>query len=294
MITKFLLFARLIRTGNLLILFLTQVFARYFLNPSATFSHLIQPEFLYLSLSTVLAAGAGYIINDYMDVKLDLVNKPGEVIVGNGISRRWAMLLHFFMNLIAISLAWKLGNGIALAVFCCVIALWIYSQALKKTYLTGNLLVATLTSSTLWILFLFDESMMPAGVWVYSLFAFLCTLIREIIKDTEDLRGDQEFKCKTLPIVLGLPRTREVLFWLQFVLLMCTAAFINFFPALSMSSNKVFLIFMGYVLAFVIFPMAIQAWLIRTADVKKDFTRLSFLSKLIMLSGILSMVFWKF
>lgn len=285
---------RLIRISNLLIITFTQVFAYYFLTPSLGIQNLLQKEFIFLLLSTFLVAAGGYIINDYMDVRLDLINKPNKVIVGNTISRRWAMFLHLIINGLAILFALFISKKIALLVFVCAICLWLYSQFLKKTYLAGNLLVAGLTAFTIWILYIFNSNIMLAGIWVYGLFAFTTTLIREIIKDAEDLRGDQKFKSKTLPIVLGIRKTKNILFVLQVVLIVLCMAYCTSFVALSYSSQSIFVVFLLYMLGLVILPMITEAWLIKTADVKKDFTQLSLLSKVIMLSGILSMIFWRF
>jgi 4-hydroxybenzoate polyprenyltransferase len=241
-----------------------------------------------------MVAAAGYIINDYMDVMLDLVNKPEKVIVGKSISRRWAMMLHLLLNAIAVLLAYTIGKKIALLVLISGLFLWIYSQLLKKTYLSGNIIVAFLTGFTLWILLLFDQNVMQSGIWVYALFAFFTTLQREIIKDTEDLRGDQKFKCKTLPIVLGVRKTKEILFWLQILIIGLTLSYCSFFAALSVSGNRIYVMFLVYMLILVLAPMMVMAWLIKTADVKKDFSNLSFISKIIMITGILSMVFWRF
>lgn len=287
-------FLRLIRVSNLLIITFTQVFAYYFLTPSISYQSLLHPEFLYLLLSTFLVAAGGYIINDYMDVMLDLINKPGKVIVGNTISRRWAMFLHLLLNSLALFFALLISKKIALLVLICAICLWLYSQFLKKTYLAGNLLVAALTAFTIWILYVFNPNIMQAGIWVYSLFAFGTTLIREIIKDAEDLRGDQKFKSRTLPIVVGIRKTKNVLFFLQVVLIFLCMVFCTSFVALSYSSESIFVVFLLYMLGLVILPMFAQAWMIKIADVKKDFTRLSLLSKLVMLSGIVSMIFWRF
>lgn len=287
-------FLRLIRFGNLIIIALTQVFAYYFLTPSIKYYHLFHPEFLALLLSTSMVAAAGYIINDYMDVKLDLVNKPNRVIVGSTISRRWAMLLHFVLNVVAVLLALSISRKIALLVVLCAVSLWIYSQFLKKLYLVGNLMVAMLTSFTLWIIYFYNQSILINGIWVYSVFAFVATLIREIIKDTEDMRGDMNFKCTTLPIVLGVRKTKEVILVLQLLLVALTLAYCTFFGALSYSSNKVFGIFIMYMLLLVVVPMFIQSWLIKVADVKSDFSRLSLITKLVMITGILSMIFWRY
>jgi 4-hydroxybenzoate polyprenyltransferase len=239
-------------------------------------------------------AAAGYIINDYMDVMLDLVNKPERVIVGKTISRRWAMFLHFGFNLTAVLIALQLNNTIALGVFLSSLFLWIYSQLLKKNYLVGNLMVATLSSFTLLIIYIFDHRVMINGIWVYAAFAFFTTVVREIIKDTEDMRGDEKFKCKTLPIILGVRKTKDVIIWLQVILVGLTLVYCTFFGAISYSSNKVFGIFVMYMLLAVVIPMFASIWLIRIADVKQDFSRLSLIAKIIMITGILSMVFWRY
>jgi 4-hydroxybenzoate polyprenyltransferase len=132
------------------------------------------------------------------------------------------------------------------------------------------------------------------GIWVYSAFAFFTTIVREIIKDTEDMRGDEKFKCRTLPIVLGIRKTKEILIWLQVILVGFTLAYCTFFGALSYSSNKIFGIFVMYMMLSVIIPMFMVIWLMRTADVKQDFSRLSLIAKLIMITGILSMLFWRY
>ncbi len=287
-------FLRLIRFNNLIIISFTQLFAYYFLSPSISLRDVISPQFIILLTSTFLVAAAGYIINDYMDVMLDLVNKPEKVIVGKTISRRWAMFLHFGLNLIAFLLALQLSNTIALSVFLSGLFLWIYSQLLKKTYLIGNLMVATLSSFTLLVIYFFDHRVMVNGIWVYAAFAFLTTLVREIIKDTEDMRGDAKFKCKTLPIVLGVRKTKDVITWLQVLLAGLTLVYCTFFGVLSYSSNKVFGIFVMYMLLAVIIPMFSSIWLIRMADVKQDFSRLSLIAKVTMITGILSMVFWRY
>ena len=204
------------------------------------------------------------------------------------------MFLHLIINGLAILFALFISKKIALLVFVCAICLWLYSQFLKKTYLAGNLLVAGLTAFTIWILYIFNSNIMLAGIWVYGLFAFTTTLIREIIKDAEDLRGDQKFKSKTLPIVLGIRKTKNILFVLQVVLIVLCMVYCTSFVALSYSSQSIFVVFLLYMLGLVILPMITEAWLIKTADVKKDFTQLSLLSKVIMLSGILSMIFWRF
>lgn len=291
---KLLAFLKLIRYQNLLIILVTQAFAFYFLDVQTKVNDLLDMSFIFICIITFLAASAGYIINDYMDVYLDLVNKPEKVIVGNIISRRWAMFLHLVLNIVALSMAWSLNKNVFLLTFICIALLWLYSQFLKKTYLAGNLVVAFLTSFTIFILYFINQNLNSNAIITYAVFAFFTTLIREIIKDTEDLRGDELFKAKTLPIVLGVRRTKNVLFYLQLTLVALTFMLNGLFGALSDASSKINFLFSIYTTFFVLVPMIFIIWLIKTADTKADFSRLSLYSKLIMITGIISMFFWKF
>jgi len=223
-----------------------------------------------------------------------LVNKPEKVVVGIQISRRWTMFWHFALTSIAYFLAWQVNKKVFLLVVLCSVLLWIYSQFLKKTYLIGNLLVSFLTANTILILMFFNPDIMTHGTWVYASFAFLTTLIREIIKDTEDMRGDQLFKSNTIPIALGVRKTKQILLNLQLVLIIFTFATVSFFEALSYSTNRIYLMYFMYQMLFSIVPMAIMWWFIRMADTKNDFSRLSLMAKLIMLSGVIGMVFWRY
>jgi 4-hydroxybenzoate polyprenyltransferase len=287
-------FLRLIRFFNLLIIAFTQLFTAYFLDKSATIHSILSVKMLLLIIATVLSAAAGYIINDYMDVKLDLVNKPHRVIIGNTISRRWAMLLHVLLNTLAVAFAYFVNFQVMVTVFVSTIVLWLYSQYLKKTYLTGNILVSVLTSFTVIILYFHKQSIKMEAVVVYGIFAFLTTLFREIIKDTEDMRGDEQFKAQTLPIVKGIRVTKNILIALQLIILINVFAFTMMFNAISQTSARTGFLFIIYSIFLICVPMIFNLWLIKTADIKADFSRLSLLSKINMLSGILSMVFWKY
>lgn len=286
-------FFKLIRYKNILIISITQVFAYYFLSPGISANDILSQRFLLLVSATFLSAAAGYIINDYMDVKLDMINKPNDVIIGKTISRRWAILLHSVFNILAFVFAWLISYRVAALVFTCSLLLWMYSQYFKKSYLLGNLLVATMTASTIFILIPFDENTNVIACIAYSLFAFFSNLIREIIKDTEDIRGDAKFNAKTLPIQLGVRKTKNILLALQITFMLGSFGFIFLFPYFSRASQLNFVLFFIYFAFFIELPSVYSLYLIWKSDVKKDFTRLSFISKLIMVLGILSMVFWK-
>jgi 4-hydroxybenzoate polyprenyltransferase len=266
---------RLTRFWNLVIIGLAQYFTSFFLvGPyTATDWHL-----LVLSLSTVIIAAGGYIINDYYDVKIDLINKPERVVVGQSITRRYAILFHTFLSFTGVALGFLLSWKIALINFCSAFLLWLYSNNLKRQPFIGNLTVAALTGFSIALInWLYKTDYVIVNV--YAAFAFFMTLVREIIKDMEDLKGDVTYGCKTLPIVFGIRKTKIVLY-----VLLCSFIAIVVFIHFSFTPLPIY-----YFVIFLFLPLLILFIRLLRADTKNDFYNLSTLSKIIMLLGILSM-----
>lgn len=266
----------------------------YCLTDYLTPDDLLKPNFMVLCASVLLTAAAGNIINDYLDVNIDLTNKPDKVVIGKTISRRWAMLLHFIFNGLAICMGFYLKGSIGLMIMVCAILLWLYSVAFKKQFLTGNVVVALLSAFVIVTLYLFNKQISGYLVWVYACFAFGISLIREIIKDTEDMRGDSKFNCKTLPIVLGVRKTKKLLYAIIciYIALIMAHLFIgNSSMVFRHQFNRIF--YLIYMLLAVLLPLVVTLILLFKADVKHHFTRLSGLFKLIMVTGLLSMLFIK-
>lgn len=227
---------RLIRWQNLLIIFLTQLLAwACVILPAAgdadTPLLLHTENFMMLSLSTVLIAAAGYIINDYFDIKIDMINRPHKMVLEKRIPLKAAIILHSVFNICGLFLAFMLarqGNhyGWMLLQLACTLLLWFYSTHFKRQFMTGNVVVAALTGLTILTLIVYEpllhtyvlrkpfistsEGIMPNPVWVlgiYTFFAFMLTWMREIVKDMEDFKGDAEQGCVTMPIKWGLQKS---------------------------------------------------------------------------------------
>ena len=124
-------FSRLIRWQNLAIIVFTQYFTRFFLigGKDLSFNYLIEiiteRKLFYISISTILIAASGYIINDYYDVKIDLVNKPERVVIGRYIKRRWALAIHQVFNGSGILLGLLVSKKVALVNLSAVFCLWL-------------------------------------------------------------------------------------------------------------------------------------------------------------------------
>jgi 4-hydroxybenzoate polyprenyltransferase len=268
---------KLTRFGNLIIIALTQYFTAGFLIAMHTINDV---KLLLLSISTISIAAGGYIINDYYDVKIDYINKPDRVVIGKSITRRYAILFHVLLSALGIALGIFLSWRIAAVNIISVFLLWLYSNNLKRLPFIGNVTVAVLTGLSVVVVDLFYRTN-NSLVIIYALFAFFMTLVREIIKDMEDLKGDNSFGCRTLPIIWGIRKTK-ILLYIILVLFAAIVVLLNqLYRALPFK----------YHLIFLFVPLLWLMYRLILADMKKDFTRLSIFCKVIMMFGILSMAF---
>ena len=274
-------FLRLIRVQNLLIVVLTQFLARIALvGPRHEWLHILaDPTIWLLSFSTVCIAAAGYIINDYFDVKIDLINKPKRVVIGRYLKRRVAIGTHQVLNVLGCLIGLYLSRWVFLVDVVSVSLLWYYSARLKREPFVGNVVIALLTAFSLLVLAVYYRQNADI-ILIYALFSFGISLVREVIKDMQDIRGDARFGCRTLPIIWGLRRTKYLLYVL-------IASFIMtlFLIADNLSNQKLSLIFL-----LLLAPITWLTYRLVYADKRRDFGYLSDLCKVIMLIGIASMV----
>jgi 4-hydroxybenzoate polyprenyltransferase len=263
--------------------------------------------FVLLMISSVFIAAAGYIINDYFDLNIDLVNKPDKMVVDKVINRRWVLVWHWILSFIGIGLGFFIDRmtGVMLLGFAnmaCVMMLFIYSISLKKKLLSGNVLISLLTA---WVILVItwcesryflnairqyetvDVGKLTRLTFLYAGFAFVISLVREVIKDMQDIEGDRRYGCKTMPIVWGLNVSKVfVAVWL-FVLI-ASLAIVQFYVL-----QFKWWISAVYTIVFVILPLLIVLKKLMKAQGSDDFKKLSDLVKLAMFTGIISMIFFK-
>ncbi|MGV3540866.1 MAG: geranylgeranylglycerol-phosphate geranylgeranyltransferase [Rufibacter sp.] len=275
-------FLSLIRFPNLLIMLLTQVLVRqYLLFPERPWEQAFSWRFGLLLLATLCIAAAGYIINDYYDVKIDRINKPERIVVGKGLTRRKAMMVHLYLSAGGVVLGVLLGWRVALVMAGTAMLLWGYSAQFKKKPFIGNMTIAFLSAVMVLVVPL-QANQASLSVWAYAIFAFLISLVREIIKDMEDMAGDASFRCRTLPIALGVPRTKWILYPLLTIFLLFTLYVVV--------ERRHEPLFGAYLFIGVVLPSLVLTRHLYYADRKRDFSRLSWLCKGIMVTGICSML----
>jgi 4-hydroxybenzoate polyprenyltransferase len=271
---------RLTRIWNLIILAGAQLFAAYYL---IGLHSVIQLKLLLLVFSTGLITAAGYSINNYFDVKIDLINEPDQVVVGRAFTRRKTIFLHFVLSVTGIAIGFFLNWKLGCANLGASLVLWFYSSAFKRIPFMGNFSIATLTAlSILILIFVYPVSL--AGISMYSTFAFVITLIRESVKDMEDLTGDKTYGRRTIPVVLGISKTK--IYSGTLILILMTAIWLAYFLYQPMP--------VPVILGLIMLPLAIFTFLLIKADTILEFSRLSRLAKLLMVLGIISMAFFKY
>ncbi len=303
-------FFRLVRWPNLLFIGLTQMLFRNFILPFAYLEghpgyeniHLSQSLFYLLVLASVCIAAAGYIINDYFDINIDQVNKSAKVIIGKYIKRRAAILMHATLSFAGLALSmyvgYKLHNVlIPFFNFLAIMILLFYSSNFKKKLLIGNILISLLTAWVILVLTLaeyrfrisphdiFRQRLLKLS-FIYAGFAFIISLIREVIKDMEDMEGDVRYGCKTMPIVWGIPVSKVF-----------TGVWIVVLTG-NLVALQIYVVQFGWWLSVLYSSLTIiipLLWVLRKlyrANSPEDFHRLSNVVKFIMLAGIISMVFF--
>jgi 4-hydroxybenzoate polyprenyltransferase len=305
-------FFRLIRYPNLVFIALTQLLFYYcVIVPSFSTVGETDPlgieGLLYIIAASVFIAAAGYIINDYFDLNIDRVNKPGKLVVDNIIKRRWAILWHLGFSLIGIILSaivsYRLSNPLpVLFNVITVFLLWFYSTSFKKQVLVGNIIISLLTG---WVVLVLYVAVNPVDLRpadsvsfrvlsrvykfavLYGGFAFIISLVREVIKDMEDIRGDAKYNCRTMPIVWGMPASKMfVAVWL--IVLLCSLVILQVY-ALQLSWWWSVL----YSIIFIITPVVAILRKLFPAIEPSHFHELSTLVKVVMLTGIISLLFIK-
>lgn len=260
--------------------------------------------FSLLVLATLSIAAAGNIINDIYDVPTDLINKPNKVIVGKKVSEKLAYNLFISFNVIGVLTGFYLSHLIGRSGFFALFVvisglLYIYASYLKQIMLVGNLVIALLVAMSLLLVGLFEllPAITPQNqetqltffklIFDYAVFAFLLTLVRELIKDIQDIDGDHKAGMNTLPIAIGRDRATKIAFLIALIPLL----FVIYYIVTYLYKQSMVVL---YFLIFIVAPLIYLSIKLYTAETKQDYKKLSGLTKIIMLFGMMSILLYKF
>jgi len=296
-------FFSLIRWKNLIMIALVQILIKYALfEPFDVAITLNGLGFSLLILTTLCLAAAGNIINDIYDVETDLVNKPEKVIVGKSISEKAAYNLFFAFNIIGVGIGFYLSHAIGKSPFFAIfvvisVLLYIYASYLKQMPFIGNIVISTLVALSLIIVGIFD--LIPAIsetnkdaqftffkiVLDYALFAFMINLVREMVKDLEDVEGDYNAKMNTLPIAIGRARARQFTFVISFIPICAVVYYIVTFLYKQQLA-------VAYFLVFILAPLIYISLKLYYAETKINYKHISTIIKYTMFFGMLSLLMY--
>ena len=188
-------------------------------------------DFSFLVVSVCCLVSAAYVINDYFDTKTDRLSGNREIIVGKTISRRMAIILHTFLNIVAVVIAFYMGERVGhwefgILFLAVSLLLWFYSSRYKKRFVWGNLFVAFLAGCIPLSAVLFEIPLLThtysdviakTGInfnavlyWTgwFSYFLFFNMWIYEVNKDIYSIEGDRDDGVMTFPVKLGIRKTK--------------------------------------------------------------------------------------
>ncbi len=296
-------YLRLFRFGNLIIILLTELLIKYgvidyFLSVNNLTYRMSNLVFLLIAISSILIAASANIHNDISDKDIDKIDKAYRPIPNGDISIKLASILQISFNIIgviiAIIAAFIIDEPMVAIFQLLIIALlYFYSNSLKCSKIIGNIIIALIVALVpilIWLYTFFDSNAMDImlnynlrwmhiSVFFFSGFAFMSTLIRELIKDRQDMHGDIKSNCNTWASGVSANTFRITVIIISLLLVELISVYQVYLPNLEVY-RTMFIIPQSIIIFFIILK-------IFRAKESKDFKKLSVYIKLMTLSGLL-------
>lgn len=241
----------------------------------------------FLILPAVLTAAAGYTVNDIYDRETDRINRPAHCIVGVTLSVRSAWLTYVWLNCLSLIVSWFFSPNYAVINLSIIVLLFLYAVKLKGLPLIGNVFVAMCSAAVIaCCIFLvrFETSTGMINFAGYIIFAFFISLIREVVKDMEDLEGDAASGLRTYPVVAGIGGAKILVYAFTSVEIVLCGVYSFMTWGVSMFTSSVI---MGLITISLLYFIN----LIAGAKTVSEFRTASTMLKYIMLAGVINLIF---
>jgi 4-hydroxybenzoate polyprenyltransferase len=296
------------RLPNVLFIFIAQILSSFYLvqpklHVLGLQAYLSSLQMVGLAIATALIAAAGYMINDYFDIKIDNINKPYRVTVETTFARRHILLAHIALSAIGLCIAVYLAIKAFHISYACIqilsiILLLEYSANSKRKPIIGNINISLLTALVVitpsiyqgkfWRSPIHLNELYTSGLIYFTIFAFAITWLREVVKDLEDIKGDIAAGCNTMPIKYGINASKVFCYIITASLLLSglLVLFIKLWPLYP----QINYVFYSVQLFLIYLPLIVFAIKLTSAYKAKQFKYCSRLLKIITFIGILSMV----
>ena len=279
---KFLSLLSVIRGYNILVLILAQYLDAIFIfSPKKTLRNTIfDVDLLYIILATICVVAAGYIINNFYDVQLDSITRPLKTRIHNYVRQSTKLKLYFTLNFLGftfgILISWRAALFFAVYIF----AIWFYSHKLKKYPLTGLIAVTVLTILPFFAVFIYFKNFSTI-IFVHAIFLFLVIMVRELLKDLQNMKAAIIHNYATFPVAYGERKTKIVSIFLLVLTVLPTVTLFRY-PALSAMK------YYFYFALTVLFILGVCLW--RSSETKQ-YRMMHNVLKVLLLIGVFSLIF---
>lgn len=271
-----------VRGYNVFVLIFAQYLASIFIfSPEKSIRHVVlDVHLLYIILASVCIVAAGYIINNFYDVKVDRINRPFKAGLDSYVKQETKLRLYFFLNFLGFTFAFFVSWKSALFFSIYIFAIWFYSHKLKKYAFRGLISATTLTILPFFAVFVYFKNFSTI-IFVHAIFLFLVIMLRELIKDLENMKGAIANNYKTFPVVYGEEKTKE----LSLSLLLLT-----FFPVTVLFSYPA-LSYMRYYFYLALITLFFVGFYLWKSNSRNEYRLLHNVLKMLLLIGVFSLIF---
>jgi 4-hydroxybenzoate polyprenyltransferase len=279
---KFLSLLSVIRGYNILVLILAQYLAAIFIfSPKKTLRNTIfDVDLLYIILATICVVAAGYIINNFYDVQLDSITRPLKTRIHNYVRQSTKLKLYFTLNFLAFTFGILISWRAAIFFTVYIFAIWFYSHKLKKYPLTGLIAVTVLTILPFFAVFIYFKNFSTI-IFVHAIFLFLVIMVRELLKDLQNMKAAIIYNYATFPVAYGERKTKIVSIFLLVLTVLPTVTLFRY-PALSAMK------YYFYFALTVLFILGVCLW--RSSETKQ-YRMMHNVLKVLLLIGVFSLIF---
>ncbi len=217
-IKKILSMFSVVRGYNIPIIALAQYLSAIFIlaPEKRALSVLLDFNLFIIVIASGLTIASGYIINNFYDSKKDLINRPNKSKIDRLVSQRTKLQVYFTVNFIVASLALLVSFRALLYFSVYIFLIWFYSHKLKKHPIIGNLTASLLAILPFFAILLYYKNLYPQ-IFAHATFLFLLILIREIIKDLENIKGDIANDYRTIPVLFGEIAAKKIITFLTII-----------------------------------------------------------------------------
>ena len=205
-----------VRGYNIPIIVLAQYLSAIFiLAPEKRGMHVLLDSNLFLIvLASALTIASGYIINSFYDSKKDLINRPNKSILDRLVSQQTKLKVYFILNFVVALLSFLISFRAFLFFSVYIFLIWFYSHKVKKFVIIGNLMATFMAVLPFFAILLYYKNFYEV-ILAHATFLFLLLLIREMIKDLENIKGDLANDYQTIPILYGETISKKIITFLS-------------------------------------------------------------------------------